>query len=466
MSQASVLGESPELLSPLSHRVLHPRLKLALGTVDSRLEDELERYRRYRAGRRLSPSAANLPRAPRLAEFIAAPPSTRPTGPMDEAGNHLDLDGSHLDGDAAPLALWQGERQGEPSDHDGLDMALTADDLPDDAFLASGPSDYLESSEELLRSLAEEEAGAAAGRHELEHLLTPLGVGSMLLMLLGSVMFGYLVMNPSSLSAMGQFFERIASGRKAPEAAVATAGTAGQPASSGMPNAPALDSQEFVNLTLNNFTAMRTNGLTTTKAIAPNGGAIELGSAPAKGALPNLALSPLPGPVTPSPVSISPIGVEAAPATTVTIGATAPARNNEPAPAPSQGLNLGIGRRSAPAPAYQPRRSEPTRSYEPAAPAYVPPVKIAPPPVLPTVTMPPPPAPEAPAPTPVGDYRVVVPYDNDKTLEKAQQAHPDSSFRNSEDGAVIQFGTSYGSKTEADTKAKELQKQGFSAEVK
>jgi hypothetical protein len=61
------------------------------------------------------------------------------------------------------------------------------------------PDDYLESSEALLRSLTEEQQQTTSYQSSSESLLSPLGIGSMLLLLLASVTLGYVVLNPKTL---------------------------------------------------------------------------------------------------------------------------------------------------------------------------------------------------------------------------------------------------------------------------
>lgn len=72
------------------------------------------------------------------------------------------------------------------------------------------PDDYLESSEALLRSLAQEQVQAKPSpiKDSGDSLLSPLGIGSMLLLLFASLTLGYVVLNPQSLSLMslGNFF--------------------------------------------------------------------------------------------------------------------------------------------------------------------------------------------------------------------------------------------------------------------
>ncbi|MGH8002766.1 MAG: hypothetical protein ACREPR_25875 [Brasilonema sp.] len=61
------------------------------------------------------------------------------------------------------------------------------------------PNDYLESSEALLRSFTEEEPKTHKPTNSDNSLLSPLGIGSMLLLLLGSLTLGYVVFNHKSL---------------------------------------------------------------------------------------------------------------------------------------------------------------------------------------------------------------------------------------------------------------------------
>ncbi|MBD2614675.1 hypothetical protein H6G94_25945 [Nostoc punctiforme FACHB-252] len=70
---------------------------------------------------------------------------------------------------------------------------------PDDGL--KQPDDYLESSEALLRSLTEEQPQTKKPNTNNygDSLLSPLGIGSMLLLLVASLTLGYVVFNPKSL---------------------------------------------------------------------------------------------------------------------------------------------------------------------------------------------------------------------------------------------------------------------------
>jgi hypothetical protein len=461
---------------------LHPALRCALATLDTQLEDELARYRRYRAGMRVAPSSTNLPKAIEAAPvkvpkkggldlpFIFTPPEE--TGVDRLAAEDVDrLAAEDIAVDTLQpgdsLAIWQGEAQAEETQYQdiGADM----------------PQDYLESSEELLRSLAQEEAGESIERNILDNLLTPLGVGSLLLMLMGSAMFGYLVMNPASLAAAGRWAQKVASirlpGSGQQIAAVGTADNAGSGEQGWNSSSPALDSQEFVDLSLNNFSAIRAtpggsmpilSKLTPKQQAAKNGavnplkqlvkdkllplvGVKGLGVGPIFPQAPNVGVANLPAPrgFEPPQVSLPQVSV-------------APRRQDY--------SNLPAARSYAPSPRYEapaPRYEAPAPRYEAPrqAPRYEAPVvnlPPAPPPMLPPVPI------EQPAasPSPQGDYRVVQPYTNDGDLEAAQKTNPEASFRNLDDGAYVQHGGSYSSKSEADAAAAALKAKGIEAEVK
>ncbi|MBF2015107.1 MAG: hypothetical protein IGS23_07875 [Rivularia sp. T60_A2020_040] len=72
------------------------------------------------------------------------------------------------------------------------------------------PDDYLESSEALLRSLAEEPPQPQKPKTRNDSLLSPLSIGSMLLLLVSSITFGYIIFNFDNLPPLtiGSLFKR------------------------------------------------------------------------------------------------------------------------------------------------------------------------------------------------------------------------------------------------------------------
>jgi hypothetical protein len=69
--------------------------------------------------------------------------------------------------------------------------------------IATEPSDYLESSEALLRSLTEEEPKSTKPSKSNNSLLSPLGIGSMLLLLVACSALGFALVSPKNLPQFG-----------------------------------------------------------------------------------------------------------------------------------------------------------------------------------------------------------------------------------------------------------------------
>jgi hypothetical protein len=506
------LTDESLILTASSTRVLDPTLRRALGVLDARLEDELARYRRYRAGKRLAPSSVSALKrsmavAAPAAPALRLPTPVAPVAAVAPAAVEEDITLNQTPAPGAPPLpprtphSFQNNAQQAPQATSALvlttpavndetaaiaadNQLITPDDLPQYGFITdndfatdtAAPNDYLESSEELLRSLAQEEATVAAERSILEGLLTPFGVGSMLLMLLGSGMFGYLIMNPASLNAVKGLALKVASFRSnspnpAPgNVAVDVDGSTGD--SSWMANAPALDANEFLNLSLGNISALRTR---------PGG----LTLMPSPNALGNLPLQPLgnpppansgkgkAGPIKPgsSITSFTPLNIKPlTPPAPVIASPAAPQSSGNKGGDLFSGAPVRINPPSRPARSYEPAYSAPAPRYEAPAPRYEAPAPRYEAPPEQVRVLPPPPAPiEQPeaitTPQPQGDYRVVTPYTSDADLEAAQKSNPNASFRNMEDGAYVQL-DSYGSQAEADAKAAELRNQGIAAEVK
>ena len=422
---------------------LHPKLQRALGCLDTRLDEELARYRRQKAGRSVPP-VDGLRRKQVVAKvdlmsFAAA-----------DAASADQVSGSPVSGDdraqltppilsAEPIPLRHDSAGMEPDLSSGL--AVIAADR-DDAHAtlshslqdseanyltdsSTPPDDYLESSEELLRSLAREEAQVQAERGFLESLVTPLGVGAMLMLLLSSAMFGYVIMNPASLSGLSQIFAR----RDAAPSPAPTAQAQGD-----IPNTPPLDAKEFVDLGLGNLTTLKTR---------PTSGLPQNGTP-----LPSTSTAPVASPAA-SPNASQPKSV------------TVP---NTPAPA---NVSAGIAPvRSAPVIRPNPAPvapSYPRSSYIP-APTIRRSAPIAPLPTVP-IPRPQPPIERAPAPAPTVTYHVDTPYDSDRTYDKIQQSNSGAEFVNTPEGGFIRSG-SYRSEAEAKAKVEELQNQGIPAEVR
>lgn len=423
---------------------LHPMLSRALANLDIQLEDELVRYRRQRlGGKRVAPqpgrkqpshqldliavAATGTPNsvaaqpAPALEERIAgvakppvAPDAYKPIPAFTAQAQPLE----------APIAVRTGD---QPLTYaDATDIASgDADDIHALAH-ANAPQldDYLESSEELLRSLADEQAEVQAERSFMQSLLTPLGLGSMLLLLLSSAMFGYVIMNPSSLGWL--------TAQRQPS----TGGTQGQTVGTTAvaPPQPNLSNPELPVLDPNNL------GTLDPRKSASSSSALPL-TASTSQSKPAIA--------TAKPSTEQPSTKEGPTTSTQTSIPAATSSNPYPV-TPARTQQADGSSRSAPARAsvVSPRSAPKTYSA----------------PVLPSTQRPV--ASTAARSTANDAYpiKVITHYDSDSALTKSRTVVPDAYLRNFPDGAKIQLGA-YGDAAAAEAKAQELRSRGIPAEV-
>ena len=197
---------------------IHPTLKAALSSLDVQLEEELARYRRQRrAVPVMAASRIGQASPPPSLEVVNLylPSSSAPAIalPATEETTTKALPG----GDAPNPLLNSPNSPSNPQLRAATGKTVGNEDSRANALVTGDPQtsptppeDYLESSEQLLKSLAEEpkkspsespeeqEAGGLA-----DNLLTPLGMGSMLLLLLSSASIGYLLFNPALVQRLG-----------------------------------------------------------------------------------------------------------------------------------------------------------------------------------------------------------------------------------------------------------------------
>lgn len=503
---------------PLRTDRLNPVLQIALESLDVQLEEELARYRRQRAGRVPSspkgwgrqqarkpldliavgspkvgspgkePSSTQAePKTPKLSTTATVRTSSKavPEKRVPETVSPS-LDRSQLSSipqssqsiaESLSSQLVVIDRSGaanlasetDSSLGEGLsDLQLQRGDMVSAAPV--DPYDYLESSEELLRSLSEpEETIAPPQRRIVDTLLTPLGIGSVLLLLLSISTLGLLLVNPVTLQRLGL-------NRQPTPATTASSTPPAERVSSrpALPNSPNLAAKEFVDLNLNNLSGVKTGAGSLTSAPSPV--AIPLaspqpivlplvqGSVASVGITANAPLPPLPRVVLrpqpmPAPTSFTP----------------APPQSQVFSPQPA--VPIATPEASAPA---TPAVTTPIRTTN--APVVNRPQSVINAPVTPTSATVTPAAtpgsavPVAPAVTPRPEtlstapatqerYYVIVNYDNDRTLEQSRQAVPDAFLRRFPDErSRIQVG-SFNDSTAADGLVQKLQQQGIPAQV-
>ena len=220
---------------------LKPTLAAALASLEVQLDQELARYRRTRIGMRtpnqtrmgsyinsqpqeltdITPTVVKT--QPPVAEIKAdAPPAlvqdeTPQTHPAPATFKAETQDNPQVSSNSesiktqAPLPL---------SNTSSIVPAVVKDtqkeNLPEANDTPKQPDDYLESSEALLRSLTDEQSQTKKPSNSNDSLLSPLGIGSMLLLLVASMTLGYVVLNPKSLPQLN--FGKLFNGNSPPSA--------------------------------------------------------------------------------------------------------------------------------------------------------------------------------------------------------------------------------------------------------
>ncbi len=424
------LSGDPSAPSP-SHQSLDPALQAALGSLDVQLEAELVRYRRQRAGQAASGGHSfgpNRHHKPLDLLTVAAdrddmPPEVPTAGvslspiasPLDgvnpSEASSTELGGTIVPGDAA------GTAQSLPIANVLAQLAqpkTVEESATDSSTGTSSPANYLESSERLLQSLADEtESDEPASRSLFGSLLTPVGMGSLLLLLISSAILGYVLMNPASIRHLSWNRLLTTLGLGQPPNQDVTSETA-EP----LPTQPNLPNLEFTNLELNTLSLVEPGEQASLPPIPP------LPTVPAQTPQPSVAPSALPAQPTPA----------------TSLQTPTPAASVTPAPA------------ATPEVAEKPQPAQPSLTVA-TSPAPSPVVES-----LPTVTLSPPPA---------EFYYVIADYINERSLKIVQEEVPDAfvSPRFPElNRAPIQAGA-FDTEESANRLVEELQQKGIPARV-
>ncbi|MTJ11254.1 hypothetical protein FJR11_01305 [Anabaena sp. UHCC 0187] len=192
---------------------LNPALTTALASLEVQLDQELTRYRRTRKNSRQQTSGSvesyTRPKKTALLNDIqlpAVPPIViPPENPLltreTEAINFpQEFAISEVEETPTPPNLEKSSSSIVPTKIQSVEnqTLLTTNDTP------KQPDDYLESSEALLRSLTAETPQTETPNplNSRNSVLSPMGIGSILLLLLASLTLGYVVLNPKNLSKL------------------------------------------------------------------------------------------------------------------------------------------------------------------------------------------------------------------------------------------------------------------------
>jgi len=288
---------------------INPALQAALGSLDVQLEEELARYRRQRAGRPVvSPRglgryqtrkplelipvdkaggqtqplvAGRTTAAPMMSFPLALVNKTPEASPANETESGLmnqtgQLDAPSASTDAPGVPSLSNATPGHSATEESLTEQLTPPEKPANvtgnlvplAAAQEQPEDYLESSEKLLRSLAQEQAGVRSEKRFTARLLTPLGIGSILLLLLSSATVAYIVTNPSTLSAFGLWFFDPNTPTKT-KTSTETTVAQNEAAKNSSMNGPNLAAGEFPDVNLNTLSQLEATSTPPPTQIAP-----------------------------------------------------------------------------------------------------------------------------------------------------------------------------------------------------
>jgi hypothetical protein len=191
---------------------INPLLQAALGSLDIQLEEELARYQQQRAENDTMPDRQweNQPPATpgeakggsTTSHDMASPAGMLTlTTMVPGALTAANLTGDQSSQNVPPAA--DGNEISSPTNREtstqgsAVGVSALVPIEPGSTF----PDDYLSSSEELLRSLAKEEAKSQKKTSWLDHLLTPWGMASILLLLLVTGALAYLWQNQSLQSS-------------------------------------------------------------------------------------------------------------------------------------------------------------------------------------------------------------------------------------------------------------------------
>jgi hypothetical protein len=258
MSQNPLLNSGSQ---PSKTPGLKPVLAAALACLEVQLDQELARYRRtkttYRtpSQSRVGSSSSNQPQ--QFTEITAATPTVSyeisHTPPISVPESHKV--------EPLPLAIPQtiADRPNPaptpPDDKPNSGSIVPtvvknhqSENVSDSNNTNPQPDDYLESSEALLRSLTEEQPPNQKRTSTTDSLLSPLGIGSMLLLLVASLTLGYVVFNPKSLSHFsfsGLFSGDTSKNADNNDSTVSKTKTVAQPQLTPIPKYPNLATDEF-----------------------------------------------------------------------------------------------------------------------------------------------------------------------------------------------------------------------------
>ncbi|MFB2835520.1 hypothetical protein [Floridanema evergladense] len=258
MSQLSPVEPLPEttLNQPCS-----PVVQGVLSCLDMQLEEEIALYRRKRSSKpvpqkpvsksSVGQKGLNLISVPaRESQVELLTPSIKE---VKEDGAETLLNDDRETTTAIPILNGKASVAEEAK----LELPSPSPSLRKPGVGKELPDEYLQSSEALLKSLDDDEFVESTASPN-NKLMTPLGIGSLLLLLVGAATLGYVAMNPATINHLA--------GNKGSDSASKVAAGGGKNAG-GIPNTPNLAQQEFVDLNLRTLSTVNPRGSAVNQAV-------------------------------------------------------------------------------------------------------------------------------------------------------------------------------------------------------
>jgi len=236
MSQNPLVDTTTSAAKSSKTPELKPALAAALASLEVKLDQELARYRRTRTVYR-TPSQPRVGSStllkPQQLTVISTTEGKKPTVEESRQANHDKFEA--VTATDAPTSVQQEELSipdntntpsvSTPETQEEMPVTPKTEEVhnlkmpstpqkaktqttptPNSTSIVpavveepKSPEDFLESSEALIRSLAEAQPDTNRRTISSDSLLSPLGIGSMLLLLLASLTLGFIVFNPKSL---------------------------------------------------------------------------------------------------------------------------------------------------------------------------------------------------------------------------------------------------------------------------
>jgi hypothetical protein len=419
MSQRSSV-KSPKQSSPIQ---IKPALQAVLGCLDINLEAEMNQYRRQRQRSQQWVAPSSVSQSPRQSiDLISPTDESQPVGSLPASAEtktrpNIEFETRSPDAQLALLSNTP-EPNGTSAQGDRTSINIGIGNSQSGNSQKS-PNNYLESSEELLRSLEEEETSEPqTERSLLSSLLTPLGLTSMFLFLVSCIAISYTIINPSIWAQL--IFNR--GSKQNPSPTVSPTNKVADQNQRELPKAPNLASKEFFELDLSTLS--------------------------------NVKPTPKPIPLPSIKPSIPPL---------------LPGVSGVNIPSPKAELPANIGGTN----------NEGLNNLQKALLPKIPPSPVVPKPLVPipsavkpgtpkpvtspaATTKPSALSPSIPVKAQDGYYYVVLDYSNEESLERVRTVVPDAYVREFPNGVKIQMGALLDAKS-AEQLVRELKEKGISA---